>query len=556
MKAISAAALGVLICTAVVSASPKVKQEHRTAFFGEDIYIDFPKGTVGEVVFQPKNNQSVEAVLVREGQKVDSRVTITSLGHLVLEDVQKKDEGVYVIRNSSNPGVAKQLILHVQDCAVEQQVKYGQSYYIHLSHVEHPITLQFRPHVVTANQSVIQQVTEPPPVVLYNQTTVVAEEYVGRLSVTEKRVTLHSVRMSDEGSFTVLDREGKIRRRNCLNVREHQDFCHPTSGDNLKLKVYLHYSGLNIVYRPKSDGAERVILEQGVLASPLDPQLEGRVTVEGSELIIKKVQMSDSGVFRVSDLAGFHVADIYVNVVAHKLPPLTVAILSMLGLIAFMLLVCLLSCLFNIHKRKEKSKKLMVLAQQAGKGEGDAFRQVVHEAYSRFTEESLTQSVCEKPTDSTEVTIKGLEVSKPGRYQALPSDNFLELSDSGVEFTNASLPLDSDTDAATTYASHKPLLNAVSPTAVTAGAGALRPDSPETTVAPQGDFSASRTPDSATSASPASNPRSLAATAAATPDGSPCGAASPETASGGAAGSEGGAEDREAEQKAASAQST
>lgn len=61
---------------------------------------------------------------------------------------------------------------------------------------------------------------------------------------------------------------------------------------------------------------------------------------------------------------------------AHKLPPLTVAILSMLGLIAFMLLVCLLSCLFNIHKRKEKSKKLMVLAQQAGKGEGDAFRQV------------------------------------------------------------------------------------------------------------------------------------------------------------------------------------
>lgn len=79
--------------------------------------------------------------------------------------------------------------------------------------------------------------------------------------------------------------------------------------------MYLHYSGLNIVYRPKSDGAERVILEQGVLASPLDPQLEGRVTVEGSELIIKKVQMSDSGVFRVSDLAGFHVADIYINVV-------------------------------------------------------------------------------------------------------------------------------------------------------------------------------------------------------------------------------------------------
>lgn len=151
---------------------------------------------------------------------------------------------------------------------------------------------------------------------------------------------------------------------------------------------------------------------------------------------------------------------------------------------------------------------------------------------------------------------QGLEVSKPGRYQALPSDNFLEMSDSGVEFTNPSLPLDSDTDAVTTYASHKPLLNAVSPTAMTTEPGVLHSESPETTVAPQGDFSASRTPDSATSASPASNPRSLAATAAATPDGSLSGAASPQMASRGAVESEGAAEDGEAEQKADSTQST
>lgn len=57
--------------------------------------------------------------------------------------------------------------------------------------------------------------------------------------------------------------------------------------------------------------------------------------------------------------------------------PLAVAILSMLGLIAFMLLVCLLSCLYKIHKRNEKNKKLMLIAQQAGKKEGEAFRQVI-----------------------------------------------------------------------------------------------------------------------------------------------------------------------------------
>ena len=116
-------------------------------------------------------------------------------------------------------------------------------------------------------------------------------------------------------------------------------------------------------------------------------------------------------------------------------------------------------------------------------------------------------------------------MSKPGRYQTLSSDNFLEMSDSGVEFTSSGLPLDSDTDGAMTYASHKPLLNAAYPPAVTDGAHS---DSLEATAVPDGDLSAIRTPDSVLSASPASNPRSFAA---ATPDGSLQGAASPATAS-------------------------
>lgn len=37
---------------------------------------------------------------------------------------------------------------------------------------------------------------------------------------------------------------------------------------------------------------------------------------------------------------------------------------------------------------------------------GGCTLQVVHEAYRRFTEESLMQSVCDKPSESTEVTIK------------------------------------------------------------------------------------------------------------------------------------------------------
>nr|XP_046274557.1 uncharacterized protein LOC124075160 isoform X1 [Scatophagus argus]XP_046274558.1 uncharacterized protein LOC124075160 isoform X1 [Scatophagus argus] len=554
MKVISAAVLSALFCT-VVSASLKVKEEHKTAFFGEDIHIDVPPGNVSEVVFKPRTNRSSVVVLLRAGQVVNPRGRINLLGHLVLEDVQEEDEGVYVIKNTHNPNMVKHLLLTVRDCALEQVVKYGESYTIHLNHVDGPITLEFRPSLVQPNQTETQHTTEPPPVVLYNQTAVSAEEYVGRLSVTEKQVMLHSVRVTDEGSFTVLDREGKVRRRNCLNVREHQNFLHLTYGQNLKMKLYLHHSNVNVIYRPKSDNVDRVILDQGVLVTPLDPLLEGRLTVKGSELIMKKVHMADTGVFKVTDLAGFPVAHVYIEIDAYKLPPLTVAILSLLSLIAFMLLVCLLSCLYKIHKRNQKNKKLMLIAQQAGKGDGEAFRQVVHEAYSRFTEESMMQSMCENIPESTEVTIKGLEVTKPGCYQALSSDNFMEMSDSGVEFTTSGVPLDSDTDAAMTYASHKPLLNAISPTAVIQGA---QSDSMAATLTPHGDLSASRTPDSVMSASPVSNPRSLAGV---TPDGSLCGAASPGAASRGTAGSdsaktEGGAESGEAGQKEGSTQST
>lgn len=42
-------------------------------------------------------------------------------------------------------------------------------------------------------------------------------------------------------------------------------------------------------------------------------------------------------------------------------------------------------------------------------------QQVVHEAYTRFTEDSLTQSVCEGPSEMTEVTIK---VSQPTEVSA------------------------------------------------------------------------------------------------------------------------------------------
>lgn len=80
------------------------------------------------------------------------------------------------------------------------------------------------------------------------------------------------------------------------------------------MKLYINHSNVTIVYRPKSDNVDRMIVDRGVVAEPLDPLLEGRLIVEGSELIMKKVQVADMGVFKVTDLAGFPVAHIYVEV--------------------------------------------------------------------------------------------------------------------------------------------------------------------------------------------------------------------------------------------------
>ncbi|KAL2080164.1 hypothetical protein ACEWY4_023957 [Coilia grayii] len=410
--------------------------------------------------------------------------------YLILEDVTEEDEGLYVIKNTDVPSHVRHITLIVRDCVLEQSIKYGDTYHIQLRAIPLPITLEFRYGITHINQT-----TESPPVVLLNQSATPVEEYKSRLTVSHKEVTLHKVTGMDEGSYTILDSNGKAQLRTCLNVKEHQHFFHLEYDQTLEINLYLNHSKVTLAYTKDSDRKERLILDQGELVVPMDPAVDGRLSVEGFKAYLKHVRVADMGHFRVRDLLGFHIADIHLKVHPYKLPTTSVAILSLLGLVGLMLLMCLLSCQIKVRRRNEKARKIALIAQQAGKGDGDAFRQVVTEAYTRFTEDSITQSQWDPNTDNTEVEIKGLEVSKAGRYQSLTSDkNLLEMSDSGVEFTSSGQPLDSDTDVPQTYASHKPLLDSVhSDGFVTA----------QPTIA-EGTESNSRTPDSILSASPAS----------------------------------------------------
>lgn len=493
MSILSAAVFGVLFCTGL-SAAVKVKEDHRKAFFGEDVHIPLPAVASTDVVFRARVTGHADVVLMQNGEVVHKRAKLLNQ-YLILDDVGEEDEGTYIIKNTAAPTQVKHVVLIVRDCSLENTVKYGDHYHIQLHGVTLPISLEFR-----YSTSHINHTTESPPLVLMNQSSSPVEDYKNRITVNAKSVTLHKVTGMDEGSYTVLDMDGKIRMRNCLNVKEHHIFAHLKYDKTLKINLYLDNTKVSLAYIKDTERKERLILDQGKLVMPMDPALDGRISIERSIVFLKQVRSSDMGVFRVRDQLGFHISDVHLEVDSYKFPPLTPAmvILPLLGLVALFLLVCLLSCQIKVRRRAEKSRKIMLIAQQAGKGDGDAFRQVVTEAYTRFTEDSITQSQWDQNTDNTEVEIKGLEVSKAGRYQTLSSDkNFLEMSDSGVEFTSSALPLDSDTDVPLTYASHKPLLDSVhSDGFVTA----------QPTIA-EGPESNSRTPDSVLSGSPASLPR-------------------------------------------------
>lgn len=102
-----------MICTNILHLNC-FKVERKTAFFGEDIFFLVPPGNVSEVVFKPRTNNSSEVVLLQAGKVVNPRCHISSLGHLVLEDVKEEDEGLYIVRNISSPNTSKHIALAVK----------------------------------------------------------------------------------------------------------------------------------------------------------------------------------------------------------------------------------------------------------------------------------------------------------------------------------------------------------------------------------------------------------------------------------------------------------
>ncbi len=120
-----------------------------------------------------------------------------------------------ILLEAAYPSCNVFLICFLLDCALETVVKYGYTYHIPINPSIGPYRLEFRSGAHTH----VNQTTEEPPVLLLNRTSIPTQEYERRLNVDEKRVNLHLVTGADEGSYTVVDSDEKVRLRACLNVK-------------------------------------------------------------------------------------------------------------------------------------------------------------------------------------------------------------------------------------------------------------------------------------------------------------------------------------------------
>ncbi|ROL48174.1 hypothetical protein DPX16_6669 [Anabarilius grahami] len=425
----------------------------QTLFFGEDFHIPLPEGNA-EVLFRPSIGPGREKTLMSSGKVVDLRAKLnTGLTHLILENVGESDEGVYTITSDKSAEDITRITLYVRDCSSELIVKYGSDFHVSLNDISDPVGVGFRHSSVEANQ------TSVPAVELVKVDGTFRENYKERIEITPQKFTLRAVTVVDEGSYTFTDSNGKVKKKICLNVKAHLIFVTLSYGGTLKINLHLNSSLARLLYTAKSDNHKYLIMEGGELNLPPNLDFEGRLSLEDSMCLLTDVKASDAGVFSVTDLQGFMVSDVYLEIEAYKLPKLYIAIIALVALLVLLLLVCLVSCLVKIRKRAAKARAIEEKAQNAGKVEGDTFRKVVKEACTRQNEEAPALSQKEDITEksqSTEVSIKGLEVST--KEPSLQERN-METSDSGVGFNTTGLPLDSDTDAPTIALADSDLLS-------------------------------------------------------------------------------------------------
>lgn len=99
----------------------------------------------------------------------------------------------------------------------------------------------------------------------------------------------------------------------------HQIFETLSYSGTLKINLHLDSTLVRLVYTPKSDNHNYLIMESGELNLPPNLDLEGRLSLEDSMCVLTDVKASDAGVFSVTDLQGFLVSDVHLEIAGEEM---------------------------------------------------------------------------------------------------------------------------------------------------------------------------------------------------------------------------------------------
>ncbi|XP_063070406.1 uncharacterized protein LOC134461411 [Engraulis encrasicolus] len=281
--------------------APLPPPEETVMFLGEDFHIQLPPGATDVVFERTASTGGGKVVLMKAGVIKGRRAWGLNQTHLVLEDVREVDEGLYTVTSQDNSTISKSYSLIVRDCSNEHNIMYGENFHIQLTLP--PKVIEFRPIAVEANQASLIAL-----VLMIGEHF--RDVYENRLFVSETRVTLTGVTGADEGAYTIRDIFDEIQKKVCLDVKVHQNSTEVPSGGTLKFNLVLNSSMVHFKYTPASDSRKSwLIMQKGNLTIPEELDMQDRLSVDGNLCVLENVKATDAGVFLVTDLDGFHVAE-------------------------------------------------------------------------------------------------------------------------------------------------------------------------------------------------------------------------------------------------------
>uniref|UniRef100_A0A3B5Q9F0 Si:dkeyp-77h1.4 n=1 Tax=Xiphophorus maculatus TaxID=8083 RepID=A0A3B5Q9F0_XIPMA len=241
--------------------SSKMTAESVTLFHGEDFHILLPSQDV-DVTFKNRSDPRKTSVLMKGGKVIGTRAKPTlHLNYINIEAVGEGDEGMYILKDSKDDNKMLIPLFYPPDCTIEQIIKYGGDFHMPVVNVNVPITLEYKPSSVEAN------LTSRPALVVLTATGASTDAYRGRITVSERSITISAVTGVDEGSYTVRDNKGVIKHKVCLNVIEHRNFVFLSADERLKINLILNSSLVKLHYTRDSDSSAVLLMDKGEFTS-------------------------------------------------------------------------------------------------------------------------------------------------------------------------------------------------------------------------------------------------------------------------------------------------